>query len=121
MSDVLLKKVDPKLYARFKAEAATQSKTVGEAFNEAVKAWLATKGPRDEERERNVEAYLKIKKRISQHPNDYFVIAKGTFLGHYHSLTEAFRILKEKDIRATKALVVHQQRSGEWLGGSLEA
>ncbi len=118
MSDVLLKKVDPKLYARLKAEAASQSKSVGEVFNEAVKVWLATKGPRDEERERNVEAYLKIKRRISQHPNDYFVIANGTYLGHFRSLSQAFRILK--DNQATKALVVHYQPSGEWLGGSLE-
>ena len=118
MSDVLLKKVDPKLYARLKAEAASESKSVGEVFNEAVKVWLATRGAKDEERERNVEIYLKIKKRIPQHPNDYFVIAKGTYLGHFRSLSKAFRTLKE--IRATKALVVHHQPSGEWLGGSLE-
>ncbi len=119
MSDVLLKKVDPKLYARLKAEAASESKSVGEAFNEAVRVWLATRGARDEERERNVEVYLKIKQRISQHPNDYFVIAKGTYLGHFRSLSKAFTILKEN--RASKALIVRHQPSGEWLGGSLEA
>ncbi len=119
MSDVLLKKVDPKLYARLKAEAASQSKAVGEVFNEAVRAWLATRGPRDEERERNVEAYLKIKTRMSRHPNDYFVIANGTYLGQFRSLSQAFKILK--DNRATKALVVRYQPSAEWLGGSLEA
>jgi DNA repair protein RadC len=118
LPDVLLKKVDPKLYARLKAEAAAESKSVGAAFNEAVKVWLASKGAKDEERERNVEVYLKIKKRIPQHPNDYFVIAKGTFLGRFHSLSEAFEKLKEN--QATKALVVHYQPSGEWLGGSLE-
>jgi len=119
LSDVLLKKVDPKLYARLKAEAASESKSVGAVFNEAVKVWLATRAARDEEREQNVEVYLKIKKRISRYPNDYFVIARGTYLGHFPSLSKAFRKLKEN--RATKALVVHYQPSGEWLGGSLEA
>lgn len=119
MSDVLLKKVDPTLYARLKAEAASQSKSVGEVFNEAIKVWLAAKRPRDEERERNVEVYLTLKKRFSQHPNDYFVIANGTYLGHFRSLSQAFRILKAT--RSRKALVVHSQPSGEWLGGSLEA
>ena len=111
--------MDPKLYARFKAEAASQSKSVGEIFNEAVKVWLATKRPRDEERERNVEVYLTMKKRFAQHPDDYFVIANGTYLGHFRSLSQAFRILKAN--RSTKALVVRYQPSGEWLGGSLEA
>jgi len=119
LSDVLLKKVDPKLYARLKAEAASESKSVGAAFNEAVKVWLATKATKDEERERNVEVYLKIKERISKYPNEYFVVAKGSYLGHFHSLSNAFAKLKE--VRATKALVVHSQPSGEWLGGSLEA
>ena len=119
MSDVLLKKVDPKLYARLKAEAASESKSVGAVFNEAVKVWLATRGVRDEERERNVEVYLKIKKRISQHPNDYFVIAKGTYLGHFRSLSKAFEKLKEN--QTTKALVLHYQPSGEWLGGSVRS
>ena len=119
MSDVLLKKVNPTLYARLKAEAASQSKSVGEVFNEAVKVWLDTKRPRDEERERNVEVYLTMKKKFSQHPNDYFVIANGTYLGHFRALSEAFRVLKAT--RSTKALVVHYQPSGEWLGGSLEA
>ena len=119
MSDVLLKKVNPTLYARLKAEAAAQRKSVGEAFNEAVKVWLATKRPRDEERERNVEVYLTMKKRFSQHPNDYFVIANGTYLGHFRSLSQAFTVLKAN--RSTKALVVHNQPPGEWLGGSLEA
>jgi hypothetical protein len=118
LSDVLLKKVNPKLYARLKAEAASESKSVGEAFNEAVRFWLGTRGSKDEERERNVEVYLKVKQRIPRHPNDYFVIAKGTYLGHFRSLSKAFRILKEN--RATKALVVRYQPSGEWLGGSLE-
>jgi len=111
--------VDPKLYARLKAEAASERKTVGEAFNEAVRVWLGTRLAKDEERERNVEVYLRIKQRIRQHPNDYFVIAKGSYLGHFPSLSRAFRILKEN--RATKALVVHCQPSGEWLGGSLES
>jgi hypothetical protein len=119
LSDVLLKKVNPTLYARLKAEAASQSKSVGEVFNEAVKVWLATKRPRDEERERNVEVYLTMKKRFSQHPDDYFVIANGTYLGHFRSLSQAFRTLKAT--RSTKALVVLYQPSGEWLGGSLEA
>ena len=119
MSDVLLKNVDPKLYARLKAEAASQSKTVGQVFNEAVKVWLGARGAKDEERERNVEVYEKIKKTIPQHPNDYFVIAKGTYLGHFRSLSKAFSVLKEK--RTSKALVVRYQPSGEWLGGSLEA
>lgn len=118
MSDVLLKKVDPKLYARLKAEAASESKTVGEVFNEVVRAWLGSRAAKDEERERNVEAYLKVKQRIPHHPNDYFVIAKGTYLGHFRSLSKAFKILKEN--RARKALVVRYQPSGEWLGGSLE-
>jgi hypothetical protein len=118
LSNVLVKKVDPKLYARLKAEAASESKSVGEVFNEAVRVWLATRGAKDEERERNVEIYQKIKQRIPQHPNDYFVIAKGTYLGRFRSLSRAFRILKEN--RATKALVVRYQPSGEWLGGSLE-
>jgi hypothetical protein len=119
LSDVLLKKVDPKLYARLKAEAASESKSIGEAFNEAVRVWLNSRASRDEERERNVEVYLKIKGKIPQHPNDYFLIAKGTYLGHVPSLSKAFRILKEN--RATKALVVRYQPSGEWLGGSLES
>jgi hypothetical protein len=118
LSDVLLKKVDPKLYARLKAEAAAESKSVGEVFNEAVKVWLSTRGAKDEERERNVEVYLKIKQRIPEHPNDYFVIAKGAYFGHFRSLSKAFGILKEN--RATKALVVRYQPSGEWFGGSLE-
>ena len=118
MSDVLLKKVDPKLYARLKAEAAAESKSVGEVFNEAVKVWLTTKAGKDEERERNIEVYLKIKRRMPQHPDDYFVIAKGTYLGHFHSLSDAFRVLKEN--RTDKALVVRHQPAGEWLGGSLE-
>ncbi len=119
MSDVLLKTVDPKLYARLKAEAASQNKSVGEVFNEAIKTWLATRGARDEERDRNVKAYLSIKGRIPQYPNDYFVIAKGDYLGHFRSLSQAFKVLKRN--QATKALVVHYQPSGEWLGGSLEA
>ena len=119
LSDVLLKKVNPALYARLKAEAASQSKSVGEVFNEAIKVWLAAKKPRDEERERNVAVYLTMKKRFSQHPNDYFVIANGEYLGHYRSLSHAFRRLKATGSR--KALVVHNQPSGEWLGGSLEA
>ncbi len=119
MSDVLLKKVDPKLYGRLKAEAASERKSVGEVFNEAVKVWLGTRRARDEERERNVEVYLKIKQTFPEHPNDYFVIAKGTYLGHFRSLSQAFKILKEN--RATKALVVHYQPPGEWLGGSLES
>jgi hypothetical protein len=118
LSDVLLKKVDPKLYARLKAEAASESKSVGEVFNEAVRVWLASRGAKDEERERNVEIYMKIKQKIPQHPNDYFVIAKGTYLGHFRSLSKAFRILKEN--RTTKALVVRYQPPAEWLGGSLE-
>ena len=119
MSDVLLKKVDPKLYARLKAEAASESKSVGEVFNEAVKVWLATRAARDDERERNVEVYQRIKHQMPRHPNDYFVIAKGTYIGHFRSLSQAFRILKES--RTSKALVVRHQPSGEWLGGSLEA
>lgn len=119
MSDVLVKKVDSKLYARLKAEAAAERKSVGEVFNEAVRVWLASRGARDEERERNVEVYLKIKRRFQQHPNDYFVIAKGNYLGHFRSLSQAFRVLKEN--HASKALVLRHQPSGEWLGGSLEA
>ena len=119
MSDVLVKNVDPRLYAQLKAEAASQRKTVGEVFNEVVKSWLATRGLRDLERERNVEAYLKIKERMAQHPNDYFVIAKGDYLGHFRTLSQAFSVLKRH--RVTKALVIRYQDAGEWLGGSLEA
>ena len=119
MSDVLLKNVDPSTYAQLKAEAASQRKTVGEVFNEVVKSWLATRERKDLERERNVEAYLKIKGRMAQHPNDYFVIAKGDYLGHFRTLSQAFSVLKRH--RVTKALVIRYQDAGEWLGGSLEA
>lgn len=119
MTDVLLKKIDPKLYARLKARAASDGKSVSEAFNEAVRVWLAINRTKDEERGRNVEVYLKIKRSIPQHPNEYFVIAKGAYLGHFRSLSLAFRKLKEN--QATKALVVHYQPSGEWLGGSIES
>lgn len=118
MADVLVKKVDPRLYARLKAEAASDKKSVGAVFNEAVKVWLSTRGAKDDERERNLEVYLKIKKMMPRHPNHYFVIAKGMYLGHFRSLSQAFQKLKND--RTTKALVVHYQPSGEWLGGSLE-
>ena len=118
MADVLLKKVDPKLYSRLKAEAAARGTTVAEAFNEAVKVWLVVQQRRDDERERNVEAYLKIKRELAKHPQEYFVIAKGTYLGRFPTLAEAFRVMKEN--KTTKGLVVRAQSSGEWLGGSLE-
>ena len=118
MSDVLLKNVDPSTYAQLKAEAASQRKTIGEVFNEVVKSWLATKERKDLERERNVEAYLRIKERMLKHPSDYFVIAKGDYLGHFPTLSQAFRALKRN--RVTKALVVRSQSQGEWLGGSFE-
>jgi len=119
MSDVLLKKVDSRLYSRLKAEAAARGKTVGEVFNEAVKVWLTVQRGRDEERERNVERYMEVKKELLKHPREYFVIAKGSFLGRFPTLAEAFRVMKEN--KATKGLVVRApQHSGEWLGGSLE-
>lgn len=114
-----MKNVDRRLYGQLKAEAASQGTTVGQVFNDVVKAWLANKPARDEERERNVEAYLKIKGRMGRHPNDYFVIAKGDYMGHFPNLSEAFRVLKR--VRVKKALVVHNEPPGEWLGGSLEA
>jgi plasmid stability protein len=119
LSDVLVKNVDEKLYARLKAEAASERKSVGQVFNEAVRAWLASRRYRDLERELNVRVYLKVKGRMAQHPNDYFVIAKGEYLGHYSSLREAFGELKKA--RTTKGLVLHSQSPGEWLGGALEA
>lgn len=118
MSDVLLKNVDPKLYARLKAEAAAREKTVGEMFNEAVNVWLATQQNRDFERERNIKPYLEIKDEIEKHPDQYFVIANGAFLGRFPTLSEAFRVMKEH--KATKGFVIRSQPSGEWLGGSLE-
>jgi len=119
LSDVLVKNVDEKLYAQLKAEAASQRKSVGQAFNEAVKTWLASRPQGDSEREMNVQAYVRVKGRMARHPNDYFVIAKGEYLGHFPTLKEAFGVLKKT--RVTKALVVHYTPQGEWLGGALEA
>ncbi len=78
MSDVFLKRVDRRLCSRLKVEAAARGKTVGEMFNEAVRLWLMVQQSRDIENERNLEAYLQIKKELTKHPGEYFVIAKGT-------------------------------------------
>lgn len=118
MSDVLLKRVNPRLYAQLKAEAAARGKTVGDVFNEAVRVWLTVQRRRDDERENNLEAYAKIKDEVQRHPREYFVIAKGAYLGHFPTLAEAFRVMKEN--KTTKGLVVRSQPSGEWLGGSFE-
>ena len=118
MSDVLLKKVDRKLYSHLKAEAAARGKTVGQVFNEAVRVWLTVQQSRDIERERNVEAYLEIKEELLKHPGEYFVIAKGTFLGRFPTLGDAFKRMKENS--TTRGFVIRSQASGEWLGGSIE-
>ena len=119
MSDVLLKKVDRKLYSRLKAEAAARGKTVGEVFNEAVRVWLMAQRSRDIEKERNLEAYLDIKEEILEHPGEYFVIAKGSFLGRFRTLHDAFKQMREN--KTTKGFVIRSQPSGEWLGGSIES
>jgi len=118
LSDVLLKKVDRKLYSRLKAEAAMRGKTVGQVFNEAVRVWLTVQQSRDIESERNVEAYLEIKEELLKHPGEYFVIAKGTFLGRFPTLGDAFK--RMKDNGTTRGFVIRSQASGEWLGGSIE-
>lgn len=118
MSNVLLKKVDPKLYARLKADAAARGKTVGQVFNEAVRVWLESRHEVDEERERNIEAYLRIKKELTKHPKEYFVIAKGVYRGRFRTLGEAFKAMKQDN--ETKGLIIKYQAGGEWLGGSLE-
>jgi hypothetical protein len=119
MSDVLLKKVDRKLYSRLKAEAAARGKTVGEVFNEAVRVWLMFQQSRDVEKERNLEAYLGVKEDILKHPGEYFVIANGIFLGRFPTLHDAFTRMKEN--KTTKGFVIRSQPSGEWLGGSIES
>jgi len=119
MSDVLLKKVDRKLYSMLKAEAAARGKTVGEVFNEAVRVWLMAQRSRDIEKERNLEAYLDIKEEILEHPGEYFVIAKGSFLGRFRTLHDAFKQMREN--KTTKGFVIRSQPSGEWLGGSIES
>jgi hypothetical protein len=119
MSDVLLKKVDRRLYSRLKAEASARGRTVGEVFNEAVRVWLMVQQGRDAEKERNLEAYLAIKEEIPKCAGEYFVIANGTFLGRSPTLRDAFRRMKEN--RTTKGFVIRSQPSGEWLGGSIES
>ena len=119
MSDVLLKNVDSKVYAQLKAEAASERKTMGAVFNEAVRAWLVMKRQKDPERERNVEVYKTLKTKIAQHPKDYFVIARGEYVGRFQTLSQAFSALKRNHV--TKAIIVRSQPEGEWLGGSLEA
>jgi hypothetical protein len=118
MASVLLKKVNPTLYARLKAEAAVQGKTMGEVFDEAVEFWLNARRPVDYEKKSNLEAYLKIRQSIMKHPDEYFVIAKGKSLGRFPSLSDAFQAMK--DIKTTKGLIVRAPQSGEWLGGSLQ-
>jgi hypothetical protein len=117
MTDVLLKRVDRRLYLRLKAEASARGKTVGEVFNEAVRTWLTVQQSRDLEKERNMEVYLSVKEEISKSPEAYFVIAKGNFLGRFPTLHDA--LLRMKENRATKGFVIRSQPSGEWLGGSI--
>ncbi len=64
MSDLLLKKVDRRLYLQRKAEASAQGKTVGEVFNEAVRVWLMVRQGRDVGKERNMEAYIAVREEI---------------------------------------------------------
>jgi hypothetical protein len=117
LADVLLKKVDKRLYLRLKAEASARGKTVSQVFNEAVRVWLMTQERRDPEKERNLEAYQAIKEQISKSQGEYFVVANGSFLGCFPSLGGALRRMKEE--KATKGFVIRTQPSGEWLGGSI--
>jgi hypothetical protein len=117
MSDVLLTKVNRRLYSRLKAEASARGKTVGEVFNEAVRVWLMVQRSRDVEKERNMEAYIAIREEIPKRAGEYFVIANGVFLGRYPTLGDAFVRMKEN--KATKGFVIRSQPSGEWLGGSI--
>lgn len=114
----MLKKVDRRLYSRLKAEAAVRGKTVGEIFNEAIRVWLAVQQGRDMEKERNLEVYSQIKTDLLKHPGEYFVIAKGAFLGRFPTLSDAFRVMREN--KSAKGFILRSQASGEWLGGSLE-
>jgi hypothetical protein len=117
VSDVLLKKVDRRLYLRLKAEAAARGKTVGQIFNEAVRTWLMVQEKADVEKERNMEAYAVIKDQIHKSPGEYFVVANGSFLGRFSNLVDALRRMKQE--KATKGFVIRSQPSGEWLGGSI--
>jgi len=67
----------------------------------------------------DLEAYLKIKKEILEHPSEYFMMAKGSFLGRFPTLHDAFKQMREN--KTTKGFVIRSQPSCEWLGGSIES
>lgn len=45
--DTTIRNLDEKAYRRLKARAALAGKTIGEAVNEAIRAYLARPGPED--------------------------------------------------------------------------
>ena len=66
---ILIKGVDPKLYAMFKAKAIGNGLKIGEAFEKAIKIWLSEKEPlneRDVQQEHNWRHYRQIKATIKK-------------------------------------------------------
>lgn len=106
---VLIKKVDPELYTKFKARAIERGLKIDEAFNEAIAIWLKSskdKTSRDRIQERNEISYRLLKNIIEkEYLNKWIAIINGQLEVIAETREKLFEELKEKKVDENPALI----------------
>ena len=84
MTNILIREVDPQIYARFKAKAAESGLKLGEALTRAMVGWIEsqnTLSEKDDQRARNLAAYRRLKKTLEDNfQGKWVLISRGELL-----------------------------------------
>ncbi|MHA1450198.1 MAG: hypothetical protein ACTSP4_12330 [Candidatus Hodarchaeales archaeon] len=84
MPNVLIRDIDPEIYARFKDKAAASGLKLGEALTKAMSEWINSQkslNEKDLQRIRNLAVYRKLKKSFEEDcRRKWILIARGELL-----------------------------------------
>lgn len=99
---VLIRDIDKKIYAKFKAKAAELGLKIGEALTKAMEEWIDDNKPLDEnefKRKINLAAYRTIISDLEKnYPNKWALIAKGELKCIKETREEIINEMKKRNL-----------------------
>lgn len=109
MTNILIRDVDPLVYAKFKAKAAESGLKLGEAFTRALIDWIErqnTLKEKDYQRTLNLVAYRRLKKTLDEKfQGKWVLIARGELLETGDSLEPILSKMKQNNLLSEQCYV----------------